>query len=135
MTETPQRTDDEILAGEVPPHRVIVLGGREYPATEPSNKRARVIRKALAALEAQTATLEENDPALLDLSEDTMDTCFRSFSPEIEADWPEIEETMTDSERIAAMAIVGHVVTAPFTTAPSATPNREARRAKRAAGR
>ncbi len=128
------RTEDEIEAGIIPGVEHIVLGGKKYPAKEPSNARARLIRRTLAAYETARAEAGNDGAKQLELVEDMIDACLRGFSLEIEADWERIAETATDSERLAAIKVVRDSVMEAFMTlagAATPAPNRETRRAKK----
>lgn len=113
---------------------VITLGGVEYPAVEPSNARARTIRKIITEYAKASAEAKGDAEQQMELLENMMDGCLKMFSPEIEADWARIAETATDRERLAAIAVVKEAVVVAFQTlAVAATPaaNREARRKKK----
>ena len=128
------RTDEPIEVGEVTGHKFIHLGGVDYPAREPSNARARVIRRALADYDKDRTAAGDNGAEQLELLEAMLDTCIKHFSTEVEADWDRIVETATDSERLAAIKVVRDAVMVAFMTlAGAATPelNREARRKKK----
>lgn len=128
------RTEEAIEAGVLPGVDSIVLGGKRYPAREPSNARARIIRRALVDYEQARVAAGSKNAEQIELLEGLMDTCLKAFSPEIEGDWERIVDTATDSERLAAMKVVGDAVMVAFRTlAAPATPepNREARRKKK----
>lgn len=136
--QTTPRTDDQILAGVVPGHATMTLGGREYPVREPSNARSRDIRMAIAAFGAGVAKFRQDDPQTLEKMEVMLDQAIRRFSAEIEADWEHIAENATDAERLKAMVIIREAVMLPFTTlaasipeAAPAKPNRKTKRAGR----
>lgn len=130
MTEP--RTDEQILAGAVPPHTTLVLGGTHYPVREPSNARARRVRAALEGYEANAKRAIATGGSQSAVLESMIDECLQAFSPDVEADWPRIAETATDSERIAAIVIIRDAVIVPFQTlvkaAAPAPANRAARR-------
>jgi hypothetical protein len=119
------RADEEIIEGVVPGFETMVLGGKEYAVREPSNRRARVIRRALVEMAEAAESMDDTDPKLWDAIDLCFDTCLKNFSPETEADWDHIAEHATDRERQKAMEAVQEAVAAPFATAP----NREGRRA------
>lgn len=127
------RTEEEIEAGVVPGVPFLVLGGKKYPALEPTNARARIIRRALVEYEKARVETGEDGPAQIELLESMMDTCLKHFSEDTEADWERIAATATDSERLAAINLVSESVMVAFRTlAKAATPeNREARRKKK----
>ena len=128
------RTEDEIETGTLPGVGSMTLGGVAYPALEPTNMRARVIRSTFAEYDRARLAAGGDGVAQVDLLETMMDTCLRNFSDEIEADWERISRTATDRERVAAMLAVRHAVTVVFMTLAAAAtpaPNRTARRAKR----
>lgn len=128
------RTEDEIEAGIIPGVEHIVLGGKKYPALEPTNARARIIRKALADYERAVVAAGNDGGAQVDLLETMIDTCLQNFSEAVEGDWERIRETATDRERLAAMKVVRDSVMVVFLTLAGAVtpvPNREARRKKK----
>ena len=128
------RTEEEIEAGLLPGVTHIVLGGVKYPAREPSNARARTIRRALVDYEQARIATGNKNAEQIERLEGMIDKCLQAFSPEIEADWARITDTATDSERLAAITVVGEAVMVAFRTlAVAATPetNREARRKKK----
>ncbi len=139
VESTDTRSDGDILDRVVPGHQVVTLGAQDYPLLEPSNKRARVIRKAFAEYDRDRQAMEETDPGQMDLMEDFLDRCLKKLTPEIEADWARIEDTGTDTERLAAMAAMRDAVVVPFQQAAAikqgqALPsNRATRRSKKGA--
>ncbi len=127
------RTEEEIEAGVIPGVDSIVLGGVSYPARTPNTKRARFIRRILAEYERARLEAGDDGPKQIDLLEAMIDTCLPKFSEEIEQDWARIEETVTDSERLTAIQVVGKAVFVAFRTlaeAATPVPNRKARRQK-----
>jgi len=128
------RTEEEIERGALPGVEFITLGGRAYPALEPTNARARIIRKVLVDYDNARQEKGKNVADQMELVEAMIDACLKNFSDEIEADWERIARTATDSERVKAVTVVRDSVMVCFTTlAETATPvgNRKARREKK----
>jgi len=126
------RTDDEIETGTLP--GAIVLGGVSYSVSEPTNARARVIRKWMAEYERNAKAANGKPEEQVELLEDMLDQCLRGFSDAIEEDWERIAQTATDRERLESMAVVRDAVMGTFMElAGAVTPaeNRKARRAKK----